>query len=197
MSRLKIKPYLSVADYLAGERDVDVRHEYVDGQVYAMAGTSDRHNRIALNIASRLNDRLVDDECEAFMSDMKIMVSPVLYYYPDVIVTCDQPGGDAYFRREPRLIVEVISPSTERIDRTEKLHAYRNVESLQEYVLVAQDKIAIEVHRRQEGSEWAIEFFIEPEEEIRLASVDLTLRVADIYRNVRFTEAETSGSDGG
>ena len=100
MSRLRIKSYLSVADYLAGERESDVRHEYVDGQVYAMAGASDRHNRIALNIASRLNAHLVSDECEAFMSDMKVMVSPALYYYPHVVVTCDAPGGDRY-RAEP------------------------------------------------------------------------------------------------
>src|SRR2546421_12532355 len=112
MSRLKVKPYLSVADYLAGERDVDVRHEYVDGQVYAMAGASDRHNRIALNIASRLNDQLADDRCEAFMADMKVRVTEDLYYYPDVVVTCDPPGGDPYFRTQPRLIVEVLSPST-------------------------------------------------------------------------------------
>ncbi len=93
MSRLKIKSHLSVADYLAGERESDVRHEYVDGQVYAMAGASDRHNRIAGNIFSRLNESLVDDQCEPFISDMKMMVSPVLYYYPDVVVTCDAPGG--------------------------------------------------------------------------------------------------------
>src|SRR5437660_9009490 len=155
MSRLKVKPYLSVAEYLAGERDSDVRHEYVDGQVYAMAGASDRHNRIALNIASRLNEHLVNDECEAFVSDMKIKVEEALYYYPDVVVTCDPPGGDAYFRTQPRLIVEVTSPSTERVDRYEKLHAYRRIESLQEYVLVSQDAPLIEVHRLGALVKWS------------------------------------------
>jgi Uma2 family endonuclease len=179
---------LSVEDYLAGERDVDVRHEYVDGQVYAMAGASDRHNRIAGNIFSRLNDHLVDDECEPFISDMKIKVSPVLYYYPDVVVTCDEPGGDPYFRTEPRLIVEVISPTTERIDRTEKLHAYRRIESLLEYVLVAQDAPYVEVHRRGADGGWTVEIFNELTEQLTLASVNLTLNLGDIYRNVRFDE---------
>jgi Uma2 family endonuclease len=189
LSFRNIKPYLSVADYLAGERDADVRHEYVNGQVYAMAGASDRHNRIALNIASRLNEHLTDDECEAFMSDMKVKVDPALYYYPDVVVTCDPPGGDAYFRTEPRLIVEVTSPTTERVDRTEKLHAYRRIESLREYVLAAQDGMLVEVHRRQADGEWTREIFTGPEEQLALASVGLTLSLADVYRNVRFDEA--------
>lgn len=189
MSRLKVKPHLSVEDYLAGERNADVRHEYVAGQVYAMAGASDRHNRIALNIAARLNDHLVGDECEAFMSDMKIKVDAALYYYPDVVVTCDAPGGDAYFRTEPRLIVEVLSPTTERIDRTEKLHAYQRVESLQEYVLVTQDVMAVERHRRGADGAWTREVFTQPEEQFTLASVGLTLNLNDVYRNVRFDES--------
>ena len=89
----KVKPHLSVAEYLAGERDSDVRHEYVDGQVYAMAGASDRHNRIALNIASRPNEHLVNDEREAFVSDMKIKVEEALYYYPDVVVRATRPAA--------------------------------------------------------------------------------------------------------
>ena len=189
MSRLKINPYLSVADYLAGERDADVRHEYVDGQIYAMAGASDRHNRIAGNFFIRLSLHLDGGECEPFMSDMKVKVDPALYYYPDVVVTCDPPGGDRYTRSEPRLIVEVLSPSTERVDRTEKLHAYRRVESLREYVLVSQDMTLVELHRRGEGDEWTGEVFTGLEEQITLDSVGLSLSLSDVYRNVRFDEA--------
>ena len=189
MSRLKIKPYLSVADYLAGERESDVRHEYVGGQVYAMAGASDRHNRIALNIASRLNDHLADDQCEAFMSDMKIKVDAALYYYPDVVVTCDPPGGDAYSRAQPRLVVEVTLPSTERIDRTEKLHAYRRVESLREYVIVSQEAPFAELHRRGADDAWTVEVLTGLEEQLALDSIGLALSLSDVYRNVRFDEA--------
>lgn len=151
-----------------------------------MAGVRDRHNRIALNIASRLNEHLVNDNCEAFMSDMKIKVDEALYYYPDVLVTCDPPGGDAYFRTQPRLIVEVTSPSTARVDRHEKLHVYRRVESLQEYILVSQGEPLIEIHRRGAHGEWSRKVLTEPHEQLALAFVGLTLSLGDVYRNVRF-----------
>src|SRR5215210_4129937 len=135
MSLPKERQSLSVGGYLEGERDSEVRHEYVAGQAYAMAGASARHNRIALNIAGRLNDHLAGGECEAFMADMKIRVAPDLFYYPDVVVTCDPPGGDPYFRTTPRLIIEVLSPTTERTDRHEKMAAYKSCPSVQEYAL--------------------------------------------------------------
>ena len=179
---------LGVADYLAGERDAPVRHEYVSGQAYAMAGASARHNRIALNIGGRLNDHLDGDECEAFVSGMKVRVAPDLFYYPDVVVTCDPPGGDPYFRTEPRLVVEVLSPTTERTDRHEKLAAYRSCPTVQEYALVSQERMMVELHRRT-GDEWRAEILTGPDEECAFASVGLTLRLGDIYRNVRFDEA--------
>lgn len=188
MSLRKPKSFIIVDDYLAGERDAEVRHEYVQGQVYAMAGASDRHNRIALNMASRFNDHLANDPCETFMADMKVKVAEDLYYYPDVVVTCDPPGGDPYFRTQPRLIVEVISPSTARTDRHEKLIAYRGLSMLQEYVLVMQDEMLIEIHRRQSDGQWDIETFTQPEEVVHFASVGCSLALADIYRNVRWGE---------
>jgi Uma2 family endonuclease len=122
MGLAKTLEYLSVEDYLAGERDSPTRHEYVDGQVYAMAGASDRHNRIAINFTNRLDDHLRDGPCEVF-------VAP-------------------YYRRQPRLIVEVSSPGveppgTERIDRSEKLLAYKRVKSLKEYEVISKvEKVA-------------------------------------------------------
>ncbi|OLE51576.1 MAG: hypothetical protein AUG51_22620 [Acidobacteria bacterium 13_1_20CM_3_53_8] len=178
---------LSVADYLTGERDGAVRHEYVSGQAYAMAGASARHNRIALNIAARLNSHLADDDCEAFMADMKIRVAPDLFYYPDVVVTCDKPGSDPYFRTEPRLIIEVLSPTTERIDRHEKLAAYKNCPSVQEYALISQEGMMVELHRRTVG-EWQAEIFTEANDQCAFESVGLTMSLGDIYRNVRFDE---------
>lgn len=191
MSLPREKISLSVAAYLAGERDGAVRHEYVSGQAYAMAGASARHNRIAGNIFARLNDHLDGAECEPFISDMKIRVAPDLFYYPDVVVTCDPPGGDPYFRTAPRLIIEVLSPTTERIDRHEKLAAYQNCPNVEEYALVSQEGMMIEMHRRSSGGWWT-EIYIAPEEACAFASVGLTLRLSDIYRNVRFDEqAET------
>jgi Uma2 family endonuclease len=189
MSGRKPQFYTSVAEYLASEKDSPVRHEYVDGQIYAMAGASDRHNRIALNLASRLNDYLNGGPCEVFIADMKVIVDPLVYYYPDVVVACDPPGGDPYVRTQPHLIIEVVSPSTERIDRHEKLFAYRRVPSLLEYVLVLQDRMQVEVYRLQRDEEWTREIFAQPEEHVHFASVGFTLSVSDIYRNVRWSDS--------
>lgn len=179
-----LPPHLSVDDYLAGEREGLVRHEYVRGQVYAMAGASDRHNRIALNLASRLNGHLVGHPCQVFMSDMKVRVADDVYYYPDVVVACDPPGGDRYCRSHPRLVVEILSSSTERIDRHEKLLAYAQVAGLVEYVLVAQDKREVErLWRRPDGS-WGRARLTRPDEVLALGSVELDVTLADIYRGV-------------
>jgi Uma2 family endonuclease len=191
MSQRKPKSHLSVAEYLTGERESPVRHEYVEGEVYAMAGASDRHNRIAGNIYARLSTHLGEGPCEPFISDMKVKVSPEVFYYPDVVVTCDAVGADAYFREEPRLIVEVISPSTERIDRHEKMMAYKSVPSLHEYVLVSQEEMRVEVYRRK-GAEWDAQIFTATEEQLQLASVELSLSVGEIYRNVRLPEADAA-----
>jgi Uma2 family endonuclease len=191
---VKTLEYLSVEDYLEGEKDSPTRHEYVDGQVYAMAGASDRHNRIAGNFYNRLDDHLGDDNsCEPFISDMKVWVSEAVFYYPDVVVACDGPGVDPYYRKQPRLIVEVSSPGitppgTERIDRSEKLLAYKRVKSLKEYVIVSQDRVHVEVFRRQRGDRWQWEVLSELNDELRLDSVGLTLSVAQVYRRVRFPQ---------
>jgi Uma2 family endonuclease len=189
MSQRKPKIHISVAEYLAGERESPVRHEYVQGEVYAMAGASDRHNRIALNIASRLNNHVASGPCEAFMSDMKLKVSADVFYYPDVVVTCDAAGGDSYFRTEPRLIVEVISPSTERIDRHEKMVAYKSVPSLQEYVLVMQDEMRVEIYRRKDDA-WEVQTFTGGDERLEFASVSLAMSMGEIYRNARLPETD-------
>ncbi len=179
---------LSVAEYLEGEKDSPVRHEYVDGQIFAMAGASDRHNRISINLTSRLDDKLGDGPCEVFMADMKIWVSETVYYYPDVVVACDGPGADEYYRKQPRLIIEVSSPGTEGIDRSEKLLAYKQIKSLKEYVIVSQIRVHVEVFRRGRGDRWSWELLTELSDELRLESVGLTLTVAEVYRRVKFPQ---------
>jgi Uma2 family endonuclease len=179
--------YLSVEDYLKYEKESPVKHEYVDGQIYAMAGASKQHVRIAGNLFNQLDDHLANDQCEPFISDMKVYVSEALFYYPDVVVTCDDP--DPYFRREPILLVEVTSPTTERIDRNEKLPAYKGITSLREILLVAQDHVQIEVYRRQSEGEWQTEILTDLHEELHLQSVGLTLQVAQVYRRVQFDQA--------
>lgn len=191
MGLSKPKTFVTVAEYLAGEQESPVRYEYVMGQVYAMAGASDRHNRIALNLATRFSLHLDGKRCEAFISDMKVRVAEDVFYYPDVVVACDPPGGDAYFRSQPVVIVEVLSPTTERIDRNEKLAAYQRVSTLREYVLLSQDGLTAEFHHRTAEGEWTSVRLDQPEEELPFASIGLTLTLADVYRNVRFPETET------
>src|SRR2546422_1118794 len=114
---------ISPDEYLEGERSAEVRHEYVDGYVYAMAGASDDHNRITRNILTALDNALQGKPCEPFATDMKVKIPPALadiYYYPDVLVACDPSDDAKYFRERPSVIFEVISPDTERVDRRGK-----------------------------------------------------------------------------
>ena len=178
--------YISIEDYLEGEKISPVKHEYIDGFVYAMAGASDQHNRLSINLTKLLDTHLEDDPCDVFMADMKVWATETVFYYPDVVVACDGPNADPYYRKQPRLIVEVTSPSTEQIDRTEKLSAYKQIKSLKEYVIVVQDAVRIDVYRRLRGDRWQWEVLTEIKEELRLDSVGLTLSVEQIYRRVKF-----------
>ena len=143
---------LSVEDYLSGELRSEVRHEYVAGSVYAMAGASEEHNDLALNLATALRLHLRSGPCKVFMVDMKARLergSQSVFYYPDVMVACDPRDTDRYFKRFPKVIIEVLSPDTERTDEREKFWAYTSVETFDEYVLVAQDRMEVSVFRRE------------------------------------------------
>ena len=179
--------WISIEDYLEGEEVSQIRHEYLDGVVHAMAGTSDRHNQICGNLYTPLYNHFADDDpCRPFMENMKLQLNAKTFYYPDVMVACDGPDADTYFREAPRLIVEVTSPSTEQIDRTEKLSAYQKIKSLKEYVMISQDEVRIDVYRRMRGNKWQWELLSELTEELRLESVDLTLPLTQVYRRVKF-----------
>lgn len=120
------------------------------------------------------------------MAEMKLKADEKTFYYPDVFVACDKNLESAYYREEPVLIVEVVSPSTERADRNEKLTVYRNIPSVSEYLIVSQEKILVEVHRRLENGDWQTEIYDETDSEIKLDSIDFALGVDEIYRRVRF-----------
>src|SRR6185436_17648180 len=148
---LKTSGWISPEEYLQGERLAEVRHEYVNGQVYAMAGASDDHNRIAGNIFAALHAALNNTRCEPFINDMKVRIPPTfadVFYYPDVIVACTPKDNAKYFRERPTVIFEVISPDTERIDRREKVLSYRQIPTLRAYVIVEQDRMAVTVLHR-------------------------------------------------
>ena len=150
-----------------------------------MAGSSDRHNRISFNFAKKIDAKLdPNGDCQVFMTDMKLQADEATFYYPNVFVACDKP--DPYFRREPILIIEVLSPSTETIDRREKLKVYRQIPTLQEYVIAAQDRMQVEFYQKQSDGGWLKQIFNEPEETLELKSVDLELTLTEIFQGVDF-----------
>ncbi len=189
MSNLALKQKLSAKDYLEGEKHTPIKHEFVNGDVYAMGGASDRHGLISINLASILSLNL-PDSCEVFVADMKLCYeknNEQCFYYPDILVSCDESDNAPYFREKPILIVEVLSDSTERLDRTEKRERYQKIPELQEYALIAQNTPKIEIFRRSQG--WRCEEY-SIEHSFRLESVDMTFKVSDIYRRVKIHTAK-------
>lgn len=170
--------FVSEQDYLEGEKISDIKHEYMDGDVYAMSEAHANHNRISLNFATALSAHLKGKPCQPYMSDMKVKIDRN-YFYPDVLVDCSDVDG--YFTETPILIIEVLSKSTRKMDETTKRLLYLQIPTLLEYILVEQDIVRIEVARRSEG--WQpMRYFLG--DEIVLESVGLTLQVEDIYERV-------------
>jgi Uma2 family endonuclease len=186
MGLLKLKTKISVADYLEGEKISPVKHEFVEGEIYAMAGTSDNHSRIAGNTFVALSIHLRDSPCEPFAGETKVQATRNVYYYPDVLVSGEENPESPYFRNAPILIIEVTSPSTEHIDRREKLLFYQQMPSVQEYAVIDQHRINIELHRRQPNGSWITYYFDASDGEVEFQSVGLTLPIPEIYRRVRF-----------
>jgi Uma2 family endonuclease len=175
---------ITPAEYLSGELLSEIRHEYVAGQVFAMVGATRAHNVIAGNIFSVLHGRLRGKPCQVFMSDMKVRSDPAdAYYYPDVVVSCEQSPAQSTFLREPLLIVEVLSAGTETIDRREKRLAYQALPSLQEYLLVAQERPQVEVFRRETEGVWLLETY-GADESVLFRSIELELQMGLIYEGV-------------
>jgi Uma2 family endonuclease len=182
----KLKTKLSVEDYLESEKISPVKREYVEGEVYAMAGASDKHNLIAGDLYAFLVNHLRSSNCQPFFGAIKVRVTKNVYYYPDVLVSCEENPENPHFRNQPILIIEVTSPSTKHIDRREKLLFYQQMPSVLEYVVVDQHKMNVEVHRRQPNGGWITYYFNEPSDVVEFQSVGLTLPVTEIYRRVRF-----------
>ena len=176
---------VSIDDYLELERESPVRHEYVGGQLYAMGGSSDRHNTITLALASFLFGQLAG-RCGVYTADMRLRIALAdgeVAYYPDVLVACDPADRASHHRERPVFLAEVLSPTTERIDRTEKLIAYRQIPSLEEYLIAEQDVARVELYRRANGFKREV---LEAGDVIRFASVGLELAVEQLYRHVTF-----------
>lgn len=193
MGFAKAKPHWTVEEYLAFEKISPVRHEYVSGQLYAMAGGSKNHNRITDDLGAALNRQLMQrgQSCEAYTSDVKVHVNPEVYYYPDVVVDCaeltEDEDEDEYIAEAPVVLVEVLCKGTQRTDRFEKMREYQFLLSLREYVLIEQTHYQVEVHRHTAaGDPWQKEIYTDPTQEVFLASVNASFTLAEIYARVRF-----------
>jgi Uma2 family endonuclease len=175
--------YITPADYIAAEETSPIRHEYRDGEVFAMTGGTRNHHAIAVNILVKLDRHLRGRGCRVFMEGMKTRVEASnSFYYPDVVVTCDdrdRPNSEQYIEH-PRLIVEILSPNTARFDRTEKFADYRTIPSLMDYVLVETEQQAVEHFQKDDRGNWNRN---DPTDPIQPASVNCAIALSDIYED--------------
>ena len=184
---LRQKRYFTSEEYLKLERKALDKSEYYQGEIFAMTGASRKHNLISGNVIRELGNQLKGRPCEVYPSDMRVRVRPTgLYTYPDVSVVCGEPlfddsRGDTLLN--PTVLIEVLSPSTEAYDRGEKFAQYRRLDSLQDYVLIAQDTVRVE-HYRRRGELWVLSEMNDLDDELQLKSIDCTVPLREIYDKV-------------
>jgi Uma2 family endonuclease len=171
---------LTEQEYLEGELISDIKHELIDGYAYAMAGASKNHERISAKLMQIFANHLDGTSCEPFASDIKVKVQED-FFYPDVMVVCNDKTDNEYYAEAPLVIVEVLSKSTRRKDQALKRRAYQSLPSLQEYVLIEQDFVEVEVSRRD--NHWQSEHYFLGDE-VRFESIDLSVPVERIYSRV-------------
>jgi Uma2 family endonuclease len=178
-------PYLSPEDYLAGEALSAVKHEYIDGEIYAMAGSSDGHAAIVRNVIMTLGPHLRGTACSLYPQDIKAQIFDLSrFYYPDLMVTCDDRDRlDRYVKRHYKMIIEVLSDSTEGFDRGEKFEDYRRSPSLEEYVLISQNRINVEIYRRNAAGRWELEAY-HGGDRVELISVGFGFAIESLYEDV-------------
>ena len=192
----KPAPLLTWEQYEQAELKSEIRHEFANGRVFAMAGGTRNHNRIALNTATSLQQQLRGKKCEAFMADVKLRIDlhrEHFGYYPDVMVVCDPADRSRLHVTRPAVVFEVLSKSTERIDRREKLLAYQAVESLQVYVLIEQTHPQATIYRR--SSRWQSEVVNGLDAVIDLPEIDVQMPLSVIYERVDWQDEEPDGND--
>ena len=186
------KTVLSPQDYLAVERLADFRSEFYRGEMFAMAGASWEHTLVKDNMAHEARNQLKTGPCHVLTSDLRIKITATgLYTYPDIVIVCDEPQFEDMVMDtllNPRTIVEVLSDSTEKYDRGTKFGHYRQLPSVQEYVLVAQDRPLVESYVRQADDRWVLTVFSGLERTFAFAAIPVQIALADIYHGVAFSE---------
>ncbi len=181
MASALVKP-LTEHDYLAREDAAQDKHEFVHGAIHAMAGATERHNTITLNLAVAYHAAARRGQpCRPFMGDMRLRLDGGnLYYYPDVMLVCNPQDDDPMFKSLPCMLAEVSSPGTEGIDRREKLAAYLKIASLREYLIVSQEQMAVDLYQRTSGADW-LHSELGPDQVFNSACLPLSLTVRELY----------------
>jgi Uma2 family endonuclease len=189
MSLPQLKPYLTPKEYLTLERQATYRSEYFEGEIFAMAGASDLHNTISGNVFAELHLQLKKRPCKVYMNDMRVKIySTGLYTYPDVMIVCgtlrfDDAQKDTLLN--PTVIIEVLSPSTATYDRGKKFEHYRTLDSLKEYLLIAQDECHLEHYVRQPHNQWLKLELNQLQDTVELSSIQCHLALVDVYDKTR------------
>jgi Uma2 family endonuclease len=187
--------YLTPEDYLKHEEKSLIKHEYINGEAYAMAGTTDSHNIIAGNLYTLIRNHLRGTDCRVYFADIKARLERRnCFYYPDILVTCDpQDRETPTYKRFPQLIIEVLSESTESFDRGDKFNDYQTLDSLQEYILVNSQHQRIEIFRRDEPKRWFYGSYNEGM--VCFESINLTINLSAIYEDVELPITDINRQD--
>jgi Uma2 family endonuclease len=189
MSR-QIKPYITPEQYLSFERSSEYKSEYLNGEIFGMTGASRKHNLIATNIVLSLGNQLKGGPCELYVSEMRVKVNAVgLYTYPDLAIVCEEPQlEDEFFDTllNPTVLIEILSKSTERYDRIAKSDYYRRLNSLSEYLLVAQEQYRVEQYTRQPDDHWLLTEIHSVEGVVDLQSIKCSLALREVYEKISF-----------
>jgi Uma2 family endonuclease len=181
---------MSFEEYLEFEKTADVRHEFVDGFVFAMASANNAHNVIAGSIFARVHFAARKAACRAYINDMKLKTPSEKGYYPDVFVVCDKNDLNTDVKTTACFIVEILSDSTQDLDRGEKWENYRKIKTLESYILVSQKKRLVEIYKRQPDGTWLYNV-LESEGILELACIDAKVSLEDIYENIDFSQHES------
>ncbi|MBD2210374.1 Uma2 family endonuclease [Nostoc linckia FACHB-104] len=186
--------YLTPKQYLQMEENSDIKHEYIDGYIYAMAGALDSHVTIAGNLFALVRNHVRGSSCRVYIANMKARIESLnRYYYPDVMVTCDERDRETpAYKKFPCLIVEVLSNSTEAFDRGDKFADYQTLESLQEYVLINTKRQRVECFRRNEQGLWVLQSYTDADKSFQLQSIKFEGTMADLYEDVVFENPESA-----
>lgn len=189
---------MTAAEYLAMERQAEQKHQFVDGQVFAMTGASRNHNRINIHLARWVVSALDGTPCEAFANDMRVLISEEgNYLYPDLVITCEKPKfqDDAFDTLlNPQVVMEILSESTEKYDRGRKFASYRALESLHTYVMISQNEPRVEMFRRQPDGAWLMSVMDGMDAEWHLPQPEVRIKLSDLYARVEFVKLEESES---